>query len=396
MIDPRGGSVSHRQAGVKRSAVAGLLRHNFRDIDLANGVVTSHSNERIRPERTGNNETWMWIDGVMLRPERTEDIEAELDRRLEGACSSIRRPSTRKDKKTGKVTKVKGGRVALKANAAVVRDIVLQLDPAITGTVDDPLMTADEVREAIAEMVAHYADLYGLENLLALSIHWDETSPHAHLLLTPIDEDKRVRNASFIADGRGANSGMARNDRAMRRRMIEAGYNVSPEPTGSARGHMSVETYARHAGWVQEVVEREAEAQAEEERLTTDREQVRQRAAKVRNDDARARRTLAEDRKALDEREAAVKAAEGRLGRWRAGLRGTAAVLEGRLDAVGTLYEELRATQDELVAAREQLTPAGRSQVAGAIRSLNDLGARLEALTAHVVEVPESPDDPTL
>lgn len=279
-------TVSHRQAGTKRSSVGGLVRHEFRDVDKHNGVETQHSNERIIPERTRLNESVMWVDGKEVALTDSRQITDELDRRLADAGG------TRTNKKTGKVTKV-----AVREDAKVVRDIVLQLDPQFTRSSarlldDDEEDRREEVRDLLGEMVQHYADLYGQKNLLAASLHWDETSPHVHLLVTPIDEQGRVRQESFIK-GRQA---MKDNDRAMRRRLEEVGYDVDRQPRGGNRSNMSIDEYAQ---W-QESIEKVAAEEVE----------VADRAVKVRvrESDVNARE------RSLDAREAAVSARESEVG----------------------------------------------------------------------------------
>ena len=279
-------TVSHRQAGAKRAGVGGLVRHEFRDIDKSNGVETQHSNERIVPERTHLNESWMWVDGQQVALTDSRQITDELDSRLENAGG------TRTNKKTGEVR-----RIALQKNAKVVRDMVLQLDPKFTRSSarlleDDEEDRREEVRSLLGEMVQHYADLYGQKNLLAASLHWDETSPHVHLLVTPIDDDGRVRQESFIK-GRQA---MKDNDRAMRRRLESVGYDVDREPRGGNRSNMSIDEYAQ---W-QESIER-VEAQEVE---------VADRAVKVRvrESDVNARE------RSLDAREASMSSREAEVG----------------------------------------------------------------------------------
>lgn len=279
-------TVSHRQAGAKRAGVGGLVRHEFRDIDKSNGVETQHSNERIVPERTHLNESWMWVDGQQVALTDSRQITDELDSRLENAGG------TRTNKKTGEVR-----RIALQKNAKVVRDMVLQLDPKFTRSSarlleDDEEDRREEVRSLLGEMVQHYADLYGQKNLLAASLHWDETSPHVHLLVTPIDDDGRVRQESFIK-GRQA---MKDNDRAMRRRLESVGYDADREPRGGNRSNMSIDEYAQ---W-QESIER-VEAQEVE---------VADRAVKVRvrESDVNARE------RSLDAREASMSSREAEVG----------------------------------------------------------------------------------
>lgn len=247
-------TVSHRQAGVTKANVAGLLRHEFRDVDKSNGVETQHSNERIIPERTHLNESKMYVDGQEVPLSHSSQIMSELERRLSTAGG------TRTNKKTGKVT-----RIAVRDDARVVRDIVLQLDPVFTRSAkyltsqSCPEEHRELVKKHLQTMIDFYGELYGRENLLASSLHLDETSPHVHLLVTPIDGDGRVRNASFIPDGRGPKSGMAKNDEAMRKHLAANGYDVDAKPRGINRSHMSVDEYAKYMQREEELAAREVE-----------------------------------------------------------------------------------------------------------------------------------------
>lgn len=283
-------TVSHRQAGVQRSAVAGLVRHEFRDVDKHNGVETQHSNERIVPERTHLNESVLWVDGEPVELTDSRQITAELDRRLEGAGG------TRTNKKTGEVR-----RIAVRQDAKVVRDVVLQLDPQFTRS-SEHLVSGESgehdetVRSHLDEMVEHYAELYGKENLLAASLHLDETSPHIHLLVTPIDDQGRVRQESFIK-GRQA---MRDNDQAMRRRLDAAGYDVDKQPRGGNRSNMSIDEYAQWQQRIQEIDAREVEVDDRELRL--DRRSARQEQAETAHD---AREASLSDRERKVESQAA-------------------------------------------------------------------------------------------
>lgn len=248
-------TVSHRQGGVQRSAVAGLIRHTFRDVDKSNGKETQHSNERIIPERTHLNESWMWVDGERVELTNSRQIVEELDSRLAKAGG------TRTNKKTGKVSKI-----AVREDAKVVRDLVLQLDPQFTRSSAFLLDEGNEehqqeVRRLLGEMIDHYAEVYGKKNLLAASLHLDETSPHVHLMVTPIDEDGRVRQESFIKAGRGSKSGMSDNDRAMRERLKTTGYDVDPKPRGANRSHMSIDEFAKWQERIEELAAREIEVE---------------------------------------------------------------------------------------------------------------------------------------
>lgn len=291
-------TVAARQGGVTRTDVAGLLRHSFRDVDRQNGTEARHSNPRIKPELTGLNESRMWDGSVdeWVPISSTDEVLAELDDRLAHAGG------TRTNKRTGKTTKV-----AVRRDAKVVREIVLQLDPEWTRSSAFVLenqevgdgVHAGEVRARLMDMVTYFGEVYGEDNLLAYSLHLDETSPHVHLFVTPIDDLGRVRQASFIPDGKGAQSGLANVDRGLRRYLIERGFDADPEPRRVRQSNLSVDEYARYAEAAEEVAAREVEVED------------RQAALDCRESEAEKRETgLASRATELDAREVAVADAE--------------------------------------------------------------------------------------
>lgn len=323
-------TVSHRQGGVQRSAVGGLIRHEFRDIDKSNSVETEHSNERIVAERTHLNVSWMWVDGEEVELTDTRQIVDELDSRLSEAGG------TRTNKKTGEKT-----RIAVREDAKVVRDLVLQLDPTFTRssewlTEEGEARRQGETRRLLGEMIDHYGDVYGRENLLAASLHLDETSPHVHLMVTPIDDEGRVRQASFIS-GR---QGMRDNDQAMRQRLAGAGYDVDRQPRGGNRSNMSIDGYAQ---WQNRIAEVEArEVQVEDREL----HQGRNRGIQKRNQEI-----LKQRKEAHDAREASLRAREQKVA------KGSAEAAEDRQRAA----QERTAASEQLKRAKSVFVEADDS-----------------------------------
>lgn len=251
-------TISAHQMGVQRTNMSGLVRHEFRDVDKRDGRETAHSNELIDPNRTERNISVLYVNGKARPIEHSSKVTDELDRRLAKAGGT----RTLKD---GTVKKI-----AVRKDAAVVRDIIVQLDPAYTGDSASIISNEDkraqrgrfakafhrdnaprgsrtpywsEQQRYLDAVVDEYAKLYGAHNLLASSIHLDETNPHMHLLVTPIDGEGRVRQESFIKAGRGKGSDLAKHDRRIRQRLTEEGYGVQAEPTGGGRSHLSVEQY---------------------------------------------------------------------------------------------------------------------------------------------------------
>lgn len=301
-------SLSHRQAGVTRGDLAGLIRHEYRDLDLSSGIETSHSNERIVAERTPQNHSFIWIDGAQSKLTSSGQILDELDRRLAKAGGS------RVNAKTGAVK-----RIAIRKDAAVVRNIVLQLDPSFTGSSE--YLTSAECPEAhfslvmkhLGDLVRFYGDLYGRENLLSLSVHLDETTPHVHLMVTPIDGQGRVRQASFIEDGRGAKSGLAAVHRRAAEFMRERGYDADLAPRGVNRSHMSVDEFARYDDDRQQHVVRGGELEDRAAHLQSYEQNVLKRRRDVEDFERDVRQQYQEtvaSEKAVEEREVAVQKRE--------------------------------------------------------------------------------------
>lgn len=328
-------TVTARQEGATRADAAGRLRHAFRDVDRAAGREAAHSNPRIRPGLTGLNESRIWdrSSGCWRDLGSVDEIMDELDARLANAGGQ------RVDKR-GRVTRTK-----VRSNAKVIREIVLQLDPDWTRSsamcIEDQAAGdgrhTDEVRERLRQMVEYFSsEVYGADNMLAFSMHLDETTPHLHLFVTPIDERGRVRHESFIKAGRGPKSGLARVDRGLRRWMIERGYDADPEPRGVRKSHMGIEEYARHA--------------RQQEELAADRVEVEDR-----------RRSLDARAADLDAREAALPALRRRA-RDEGHAEGRAAGVEdGRREAAGLVEQ---ATADRAAAAEARQRAGDMQQAA--------------------------------
>ena len=272
-------TISHRQGGVTRGKVGGLLRHNFRDVDRMMGRETNHSNPRIDPMRTIFNESVMYRDGEALPISSSAQVIEELDRRLETVHG------TRTNRKTGETKKT-----ALRKDAGVIREVVMTLDPKYSRSshymVEDQEggdgKHAEKVKGHFQDMIDFYADVYGRENLLASSLHLDETTPHVHLWLTPIaevDGIRTIKQSAFIKDGRGPKSGMGRNDRAMREWMRDRGYDADPEPRRVTTKNMSAEEQQKVEEWIEELRGREVEVEDRNTELTQREAHLEQREA---------------------------------------------------------------------------------------------------------------------
>lgn len=241
----------YRWGGVTHDKVAGLVEHEARD---AVGVVHDHSNPNIDYARIGDNVT-MVNDGAggfrpcVARHEWTDFIEARVEQ-----ARPVRRY------KDGRVVPV-----ALRKDASVVMDFILQLDPDFTGPVasgeyplwdrktgepvlddgGDPVtehrdgMTDEQKAETarlLMVMVDEVVVRMGAQNVVGWSIHWDETSPHVHLMAVPLDDDNQIRIKSFYPDYGKAHD-------PMRERLRDSGYNATMERWDVEAQHLGPKKY---------------------------------------------------------------------------------------------------------------------------------------------------------
>lgn len=359
-----------------------FVRHIARDADIAAGYDFGHANTTIDKARTHLNRS-MVNDGAggFRRPVATltEDgwrpPSAEFDDCIQARLDTVTRP--------------------LRKDAVAVRPLVMKLD-GLWWDEHCPEWETEgmnaEAERLHAVMLDWACDRFGQQNIAGYAYHLDEAGyPEIQVLMTPVTDDGRLSQKDFFPNG----ANMSKMHQDLRKHLKAHGYDAEMSVTRRSKDRLSSREYARRADKATSL-EKRADREWERIRAADKAVLAARRDVTARELALTGREAALEAQKSdLEARKESLKDRRESLGRWKAALLGTSAVLEGRQAAARGLYDELRGVQGDLVAAREQLTPAGRSQVAGAIRSLNSLGARLEALTAHVVEVPQSPDDPT-
>lgn len=296
-------TVTHRQAGVTRSDSVGLLRHSFRDVDRKNGVEISHTNEMIDSDRTVWNVSRFYRDGVEVELHKTGDLIRELDARIAAHPVYVtKKDGTKVPRKLAKTT-------------GVLREIIIQFDPEFTKSsveniqdelTDDETGIArqEEVKRFFAVATEYYANLYGKHNLFASSEHWDETSPHMHLYLTPIDEQGRFRQESFIKSGRGSKSGMALNDKAFREHLNDNGFDVDRVKRDEFTSKLSKEALTKLSEQKTSLNEREKDL--DQRRIDVGERLIR--ASRINNDAKKREEAVVERETAVAEKEKAVQA----------------------------------------------------------------------------------------
>lgn len=294
-----GWTTSYRWAPVREEKVSGLANHHARDVDAQNGREVNHSNEGIVAERTRLNVT-MVNDGNGGFVECTDSGQWKdyLDGRLEEVGHTWR---TQKD----------GSRkpVALRKDAAVAVDYVLQLDPDFTGSAES--LAADpekdeEVRRLLAVMVDEVVEQHGQQNVIGWALHLDEAHPHVQMLAIP-EVDGCTSYKQFFGDAepgkRSTRTGSqkaykARHD-SMRDRLRSEGYEATFERVAEGLEHVPLAKYKTN----KDKRRQEREDMAAREAAVNSREQEqlhRSRAQSFRG------KLLDEQEQKLEEREASL------------------------------------------------------------------------------------------
>lgn len=220
-----GWSTSARWEGCTKTVAAPRIRHILRDVEEQQGLYRKHSNELIDPAATSANFSFRFVtdeDGS-IRKERITDVDSVFAH-LNSGLAKVQRYRTvpefrmviEKDADGNKIPEVdaagepvldKKGKpvyrrrkepmpsagarvpVAMGKDTVVAVEELFQLDPEYTGSIKDmtPAMRA-EVQRLYEVWYADLVDQYGAQNILCVSEHWDETSPHVSAFAMPLAE----------------------------------------------------------------------------------------------------------------------------------------------------------------------------------------------------------------
>lgn len=215
-------STTARWEGCTQATAAARINHVLRDVEEQQGLYRQHSNELIDRERTGDNFSYRPVvlpDGSVGKEQiqSTGEVHRRLAELLESVAHFRTVPKTRMvqvkgedgkpvravdaagepmtDRK-GKPVYLReekdmpnaGARVPVKrrTDAVVAVEELFQLDPDFTG----PAATVTpEMRAKVQQLYEVWLDdlreQYGVENILLVSEHWDETSPHVSAFCVP-------------------------------------------------------------------------------------------------------------------------------------------------------------------------------------------------------------------
>lgn len=248
---------------MQRKNLKGALNHMLRK---TMGKHKNHGNEMIDSARTKDNIDWT-KDG---RP-----VDELVDERIEMEYK---------------------GKKKLRSDAVVLREVIVQASPDVFVGLSE----AEKQQKAIQftnDSLSWFADEFGGKNIMAASIHLDETNPHTHIAIMPMTEDGRLSQKDFFKGP----AGLKRQHREYREFMKGRGWGFDLENKYESVDGVSLPHYKANA---QELEAKRIEHRDIIEELKSDRD-VRQEAQDAVYNDIYAS-VLSDEREALNEREMAL------------------------------------------------------------------------------------------
>ena len=116
----------------------------------------------------------------------------------------------------------------------VRKNAVHAIDYLITTSPDS---TAEDNAGAIKEAVDWIKEKHGAENIIMSSVHRDESTPHLHMLVVPIDEKGKLNARHFIG---GTKHRMSEIQDEFYERLEEQGLNLNRGVKGSKANHKAI------------------------------------------------------------------------------------------------------------------------------------------------------------
>ena len=319
----------------KRAALGPMLDHALRSLDELNGVHRKHSNPQIDPARISDNVVRISDGAGGFREAVAGDQVADVMQAIEDRVALARHTRTTKDGKTVPV--------AVREDASLALEVVLQLDPEYTGRVVD--MTDEQkadAREKLDAMVEVLQKKAGAENVVAIAEHWDEENVHYHVFLVPLEDEKLVGSKII---GRSKQEYSAMHDQ-MRTALRVVGYDATFDRVDAGRGHEDVKTYKARRDREKKAAGQFREASSAEARVDQKLLDLQEQQAAL----LEAQRELDEDRERAERKAARVDKQERQLGDSWGELNTERQSVQRRESAVAAREREVHAQGQELAA----------------------------------------------
>ena len=199
---------------IKLSSHADRVRyiyHCCRDAFESAYEPLNHSNENIDMSRTRMNATYVY-DEKTDRMVYTRDIDhviSTIDNRINDVVNNMSR--VRKD-------------------TVCIRGLVMQVDPRYFKDITDDRERAKAVQDSTYAMLDWARGYFGNKNVIAAELHNDESNPHVHMQIIPVDDDGCLRQKRWFSGPQA----MGFMHKSARQYMRDRGYDISLTNKGNA------------------------------------------------------------------------------------------------------------------------------------------------------------------
>lgn len=247
----------------KRPAARPMLAHSLRSLDARDGTDVAHGNEMIDPGRIPDNVVMIADgDGVFRQAGDSDTSQSIIESAMERIESGF---MTRKVKGVEK-------KVAVRKDATILMEAVIQLDPDYTGKIVD--MTdgqKEDAREKMWAMVEVLEDQVGSHNMVCVAEHWDESHPHFHVFFTPQEEDGEMIGSRIMGAGK---ADWAKFHDRLRMKLREVGYDATFDRVDKGRGHEELAEFKARRDRERAVVEGERKLDRDRDQFEGISEQI--------------------------------------------------------------------------------------------------------------------------
>lgn len=356
----------------KRPAARPMLAHSLRSLDVRDGTDVAHSNEMIDPGRISDNVV-MIADGDGFRRAGDSDTSQSI---IESAMERI---------ESGFMTrKVKGveKKVAVRKDATILMEAVIQLDPDYTGKIVD--MTdgqKEDAREKMWSMVEVLKDQVGSHNMVFVTEHWDESHPHFHVFYTPMTKEGEMIGSRIMGAGK---ADWAKFHDRLRTKLREVGYDATFDRVDKGRGHEELAEFKARRDRERAVVEGERKLDRDRGQFEGISEQIEyQLELKEEDLDHReeqvAGREAAADKLVADARTLAEKIVADANAAAEAAVEGAMAEMDRTMGIAEKVAEDTKAkAETEAESIRSKANAEAKVMIADARRQLEDARRRRE------------------
>lgn len=188
---------------LKGCDLKGFIKHFLREDD----ETKQHSNEQIDASRTHNNMTLVYDAQTdrMIPTRDAEQILQAIDNRLSDAIDL-----------TSDTYKATGKKV--RSDAVKVRGLIVQIDPEFYKEHKDDNKA---MMKSYNDMLHAVQKQYGKKNIVAATVHLDETNPHMHIAMVPVTNDNRLSQKDFFDKVK-----LKEAHKAMRTELRSKGYDI--------------------------------------------------------------------------------------------------------------------------------------------------------------------------